>query len=641
MKVSIALGGWNDSLGNKYSKLVNNPAARAKFIQHVMEFIEKYNFDGLDLDWEYPKCWQVDCSAGPESDKEAFALWVKELREAFRPKGYLLSAAVSPSKKVIDLGYDVPSIARDLDWIAVMSYDYHGQWDKKTGHVSPMYDYPEADYDYFNTDFTMRYWMELGAPAEKLIMGMPMYGQAFTVKGNTFGINSPAVGGRKGPFTRQGGFLAYYEICDSIQKGGWTVVNDPNNNIGPYAYNEAEKQWVSYDDVKMIKQKSEYIRKMGLGGGMVWALDLDDFRNVCGEGHHPLMNAIKGVLGPKMTSEESAARTRSAPPPLRLTSPQNQLDNDVIELDLRSPALEDLLFDPPTRNKRDNGKKVVCYFTNWAFYRPDTGKFEPEDIDVNLCTHIIYGFAVLNRGTLQIRAHDSWVDIDKEFYKRVTSLKGENRKVLLALGGWNDSKGDKFSRLANDPEARKNFIEHAINFLEEHNFDGLDLDWEYPKCWQVDCSAGPVSDKKAFADWVEELSAALKPRGLLLTSAMSPSAKVCDDAYDIPRLNKHFDYVSIMTYDYHGQWDKKTGHLAPIYTHPDDTELTFNVNYTINYWLDKGMDKEKMILGLPTYGQSFTLASKSDNGLNSKTYGGAAAGKFTRARGFLSYYEVY
>lgn len=59
MKVSLALGGWNDSQGDKYSRLVNNPAARARFVKHALEFLEKYGFDGLDLDWEYPKCWQV------------------------------------------------------------------------------------------------------------------------------------------------------------------------------------------------------------------------------------------------------------------------------------------------------------------------------------------------------------------------------------------------------------------------------------------------------------------------------------------------------------------------------------------------------------------------------------------------------
>ena len=59
VKVLLAIGGWNDSAGDKYSRLVNNPSARAKFISHVKAFIKMYNFDGLDLDWEYPVCWQV------------------------------------------------------------------------------------------------------------------------------------------------------------------------------------------------------------------------------------------------------------------------------------------------------------------------------------------------------------------------------------------------------------------------------------------------------------------------------------------------------------------------------------------------------------------------------------------------------
>ena len=84
---------------------------------------------------------------------------------------------------------------------------------------------------------------------------------------------------------------------------------------------------------------------------------------------------------------------------------------------------------------------------------------------------------------MKIRAHDSWVDISEqnkngEFYKKVTELKSQNRKVLLAIGGWNDSKGNKYSRLVNNPKARKDFIKHVIEYLKKHNFDGLDLDWE-------------------------------------------------------------------------------------------------------------------------------------------------------------------
>ena len=80
------------------------------------------------------------------------------------------------------------------------------------------------------------------------------------------------------------------------------------------------------------------IRKMGLAGGMVWALDLDDFKNRCGEGHHPLMNTIKSILGPKMTVDEQAARSKTTQLG-RLSSPTIEKDDfetgdaEVIEED--------------------------------------------------------------------------------------------------------------------------------------------------------------------------------------------------------------------------------------------------------------------------------------------------------------------
>ena len=128
--MSIALGGWNDSEGDKYSRMVNSPSSRSKFIQEAVKFIEKWGFEGLDLDWEYPKCWQVDCSLGkstlvtnipptescptpgPDSDKESFTALVRELSSVFRPRGWHLSAAVSPSKTVMDAGYDVPALSQ-------------------------------------------------------------------------------------------------------------------------------------------------------------------------------------------------------------------------------------------------------------------------------------------------------------------------------------------------------------------------------------------------------------------------------------------------------------------------------------------------------------------------------------------------
>ena len=72
-----------------------------------------------------------------------------------------------------------------------------------------------------------------------------------------------------------------------------------------------------------------------------------------------------------------------------------------------------------------------------------------------------------------------------EFYKKVTNLRKHGVNVTIALGGWNDSKGNKYSKLVNDPSSRKKFTEEVIKFIEKYEFDGLDLDWEYPVCWQV------------------------------------------------------------------------------------------------------------------------------------------------------------
>ena len=72
-----------------------------------------------------------------------------------------------------------------------------------------------------------------------------------------------------------------------------------------------------------------------------------------------------------------------------------------------------------------------------------------------------------------------------EFYERVVAYRAKGKKVLVAIGGWNDSAGDKYSRLVNSASSRRQFITNVIQFIEKYNFDGLDLDWEYPVCWQV------------------------------------------------------------------------------------------------------------------------------------------------------------
>nr|CAD7394102.1 unnamed protein product [Timema cristinae] len=337
---------------------------------------------------------------------------------------------------------------------------------------------------------------------------------------------------------------------------------------------------------------------------------------------------------PDGTDTEGGNNETLAPSPSTSTTPPSRPTSSI-----RPPTTSTSV--PTTPGEDLSGYfKVVCYFTNWAWYRTGVGKYLPEDIDANLCTHIVYGFAVLDYENLIVKAHDSWADFDNKFYERVVAYKKKGLKVSLALGGWNDSAGDKYSRLVNSATARRKFVLQVVQFLDKYGFDGLDLDWEYPKCWQVDCDKGPDSDKASFAALVRELRQAFNPRGLLLSSAVSPSKTVIDAGYDVKTLGENLDWVAVMTYDFHGQWDKKTGHVAPLYFHEDDDFFFFNANYSINYWISEGVPRRKIVMGMPLYGQSFQLAQASTNGLNSRAPGPGQAGEFTRAAGFLAYYEV-
>lgn len=132
-KTLIAIGGWNEG-SSRYSNVVGNPSLRAKFVQNVVNFLDRYGFDGFDVDWEYP-----NQRGGKPEDKENYSKLLQELRAAFDPKGYLLSAAVASAEPSASLSYDIPSMCKSLHFVNIMAYDLHGAWEKVTGHNAPLY----------------------------------------------------------------------------------------------------------------------------------------------------------------------------------------------------------------------------------------------------------------------------------------------------------------------------------------------------------------------------------------------------------------------------------------------------------------------------------------------------------------------
>ncbi len=145
----------------------------------------------------------------------------------------------------------------------------------------------------------MQLLVKEGAAPEKLIMGVPFYGQTFMLKDSQnklVGEGTPSRGpGNAGEITRQPGMLAYYEICQLIRKQKWWSGVDTSGKSGPYA--TSRNQWVGYEDPESIAVKAKYVMSSGFGGIAAWTLDLDDFSNKCCSETFPLLKSVNRVFG--------------------------------------------------------------------------------------------------------------------------------------------------------------------------------------------------------------------------------------------------------------------------------------------------------------------------------------------------------
>ena len=282
-------------------------------------------------------------------------------------------------------------------------------------------------------------------------------------------------------------------------------------------------------------------------------------------------------------------------------------------------------------------KVVMCYWGTWAYWRPGAGKFETSNIDGNLCTHLIYSFAGLDDTTWTIKSLDTWLDLEDggglNGYQKAVALRTEypHLKIMIAIGGWNEG-SEKYSQMAEDAQRRSTFVTSVVVFLRKFGFEGLDMDWEYPTF-----RGGSEIDKDNFILLLKELRDAFRQDNFLLTAAIGASKEKIDGSYNVVKMYEYLDFVNVMCYDYHGKWDRFTGHNSPLGPRPDEAEdqKILNVMFTINYLLEKGGILEKTVLGVPLYGRTFFLEEAGNYKMGAPTLENSFAGynnlsKFTK-----------
>jgi len=275
LQTLIAIGGWTGSA--KFSDAALTAESRQRFAQSAVEFVTRYGFDGVDIDWEFPTGGGLAGNIERPEDAENFVLLLQTLREQLDAQGtrdgknYLLTIALPAAPNAYQ-PLDWERIHPLLDWVNVMAYDMNG-WKNVTDFNAPLYPAAPESVGQIAIDPAITDLLAKNIPSDKLVMGLPFYGYAWNgVESANNGLYQLHTG--RGVSAASGeSTLTYRQIAD-LDSSGYTRFWDEVARV-PWLYNADERVMISYDDAESIAAKAAYVREHQLGGLMIWELSLD------------------------------------------------------------------------------------------------------------------------------------------------------------------------------------------------------------------------------------------------------------------------------------------------------------------------------------------------------------------------------
>jgi chitinase len=339
LKILLSIGGqsYDKERTQQFHGLLENSGARLSFINSAYELVKSYDFDGIDLAWEFPPVkpkkkrsgigsfWHgikkvVGAAGNPVDEKsdehrEAFTALIRDIKNAFKLDNYILATTVLPNVNYTYY-YDVPMIINNLDFVSLSTFDYSTpeRNPKEADYAANLYPLSEAEERNSDRsiDGDIGWWLANRAPASKLVVGIPAFGRAWELDKDSglTGVPPVAADGRAdpGPQTQQKGLFSWPEVCAKLpnasnanKKGADAAlrkVGDPTKRYGSYAYRLADDdgEWVSYEEPATAQIKAQYVKAKGLGGIGIFNLDLDDFRGACQGEKYPILRAAKQPL---------------------------------------------------------------------------------------------------------------------------------------------------------------------------------------------------------------------------------------------------------------------------------------------------------------------------------------------------------
>lgn len=283
LKTLISIGGWTWS--NQFSDLAATAEGRFVFAQSAVKFMKTYGFDGVDIDWEYPVSGGNDIKHRPE-DKENFTLLMEALRQELTKaqtngsEPYLLTIATSAGVDKIS-NLELVQVGNQVDWINVMTYDFHGAWESTTNHQSALYpntydlnsgSYLQRDY---NIDSAIKAYLDQGLKPQQIVIGAPIYGRSWG------GVSSVGDGlNQSSSYIPAGSWDDWSSGVTGVMD--YSRIHALRNTSNFYWDRESQSSYlfyngifVTYDSVEAIHAKTKYIKDNKLAGIMFWELSGD------------------------------------------------------------------------------------------------------------------------------------------------------------------------------------------------------------------------------------------------------------------------------------------------------------------------------------------------------------------------------
>ncbi|KAI8820248.1 uncharacterized protein EV422DRAFT_506961 [Fimicolochytrium jonesii] len=268
--ILIAVGGWafsqDDPTKSLFSEMISTREKQDRFIASVREFLDKYKFDGIDIDFEYPASIERN---GPPTETANLSAFMQNMRSKL-PESYEWSRRTAAPPK---LTHDVlPAVS----FINIMAYDFHGPWDATSAGAWDPAHYMKAasQTSMKEIEESLALYIRAGIPTDKLNLGVAYYGRSFKlVNPGCQGYGCAMTGGgRAGKCSGETGYLAQFEVEEMIQQSGVRPQLDAATGT---KYFTANGDLVTYDDPETWAIKFEFAKKACMGGIMIWATDLN------------------------------------------------------------------------------------------------------------------------------------------------------------------------------------------------------------------------------------------------------------------------------------------------------------------------------------------------------------------------------